>query len=98
MKLKDSELSSHASNVIQNASLIIENFGDRDPGSEGEKNASNFLQKEFEPLVDITEIQSFPVVSKLFMGVGTYCMMFEIPTVIFYWIIPWKWQWRYQAF
>ncbi len=89
MKLKDSELSHHASNVIQNAGKIIENFGDRDPGSQGEKEATHFLQKEFEPLVDRTDIQTFPVVPKLFMGVGTYCMVFELLAVLFYWIVPW---------
>ncbi|MHA1110298.1 MAG: M28 family metallopeptidase [Promethearchaeota archaeon] len=89
MKLNDSELSNHASNVIQNTGKIIQDFGDRDPGSQGEKEATKYLQKEFEPLVDRTEIQPFPVVPKLFMGVGTYCMVCCLLAIIFYWIVPW---------
>ena len=89
MKLDDSELSQHASNVIQNARKIIDDYGDRDPGSKGEKEATNYLQKEFDPLVDRTEIQHFPVVPKLFMGIGTYCMIADLLAVIFYWLVPW---------
>ena len=89
MKLKDSELLSHASNVIQNAGNIIQKFGDRIPGSIGEKEAIQYVQKEFEPFVDQTEIQHFPVVPKLFMGVGTYCMICDLLSIVFYWLIPW---------
>ena len=89
MKLKDSELSHHAANVIQNAGKIIEDFGARDPGSKGERDATDYLQKEFEPLGDRTEIQKFPVVPKLFMGVGIYCMVCDLLAVLFFWIIPW---------
>jgi hypothetical protein len=89
MKLKDSELSQNATNVIQNVRMIIETFGDRDPGSKGEKEAINHLQKEFKVLVDRTEMQPFLVVPKLFMGVGIYCMIADLVSIIFYWFVPW---------
>ena len=69
MKLEKAELSLKAENVITNVGKIIEDFGDRDPGSQGEKEAIYHLQKEFEPLVDRTEMQPFPVVPKFLRDV-----------------------------
>jgi hypothetical protein len=89
MKLKDTELDQHASSVIQNAKKIIEDFGDRDPGSKGEKEAIVYLQKEFETVVDRTDLQEFPVIPKLFMGVGIYSMICDLAAILFYWFIPW---------
>lgn len=89
MKLSDSELSKYATNVIQNAGKIIDEFGDREPGSEGERNATHYLRKEFEPLVDKTEIQRFKVTPKLYMGIGTYIMIPCLLAVVFFWLIPW---------
>ncbi len=89
MKLKESELSERAENVIHNVGYIIKEFGDRDPGSKGEREAILHLQREFEPLVDRTEIQNFMVNQKFFMGIGTYCMIADLLAIIFYWLIPW---------
>ena len=89
MKLNEEELALRAENVIKNAGMIIETFGDRDPGSKGEREATEYLQKEFESYVDRTEIQQFGVIPKLFMGIGTYCMIFDLIAIVFYWIIPW---------
>jgi len=88
MDTSTSELDLHVNEIVNNAELIIDNFGARTPGSEGEKNALKYLQDQFSPIVDKNNMENFSVNPKLFMGFVNYCMILDLIAIGFYWFVP----------
>lgn len=54
--------------VIDRTKHVIETFGPRDPGSEGERRAQEYVLQELKKYADQTHLESFQLAPKAFMG------------------------------
>ncbi len=59
---------SAAQYVIDRARYVIETFGPRDPGSDGERRAQEYVRQELETYADAVYQESFQLAPKAFMG------------------------------
>lgn len=50
--------------VIEKTRFVIEHFGPREPGSEAERNAQDFVRQELEPYADSVSVEPFSVAPK----------------------------------
>jgi positive regulator of sigma E activity len=67
---------------------IIETYGDRAPGSEGEIKASNDMAEELKKYSDIVIKEDFPVHNTAFMGWIYISCTFLIAAMLFYYLYP----------
>ncbi|HPO15551.1 MAG TPA: M20/M25/M40 family metallo-hydrolase [Candidatus Hydrogenedentes bacterium] len=61
-------IQSAAQYVIDNTRHVIETFGPRDPGSDGERQAQEHVLQEIKEYADETHLESFQLAPKAFMG------------------------------
>lgn len=74
--------------VVDNIKHVINEFGPRDPGSEGETKGQNYVKEEFEKYTDEVKIEPFQVAPKAFMGFMPVVGAIMIISFIFYWFYP----------
>ncbi|MHA1342448.1 MAG: M28 family metallopeptidase [Promethearchaeota archaeon] len=74
--------------IMETIKLIIEKYGDRDPGSQGEYEAQKFLKSELEKYTDSVEIESFKVAPKAIMSFLPIVGSIMLASIIFYWFYP----------
>ncbi len=88
-KITDKAMEDSATNIIEMAAEIIQKFGPRPPGSQSERDATDYLKDQFSPHVDSSSIETFQVAPKVFMSFITYCVILDLLAILFYWIVPW---------
>ncbi|MCA9416314.1 MAG: M20/M25/M40 family metallo-hydrolase [Candidatus Omnitrophica bacterium] len=72
--------------VLEQARYVIENFGPRPPGSEGEKRLQEYVrQKLTEFAGGEATLDSFPVAPKAFMSVPMVTALLLMPSLVLYW-------------
>ncbi len=82
-------VSASASYVLERAKQVIESFGVRDPGSEGERRAQESVHEELAQYVDEARIEPFTVAPKAFMGFLPITCLLLLGTVLLYRAVPW---------
>jgi hypothetical protein len=85
----DGNLDEYVKYVVDNIKYVIEEFGPRDPGNEGEFKAQEYIQKDLDKFVDETDIEEFKVAPKAFMAFLPVVGILNLISIIFYWFIPW---------
>ena len=67
-RVHEPHVESAAEYVLDGAKHIIETFGPRAPGSEGERKAQEYVRGELEHCADEVRTEPFQVAPKAFMG------------------------------
>lgn len=74
--------------VINNIKKIIQEFGPRDPGSEGETEAQKYIKDELSQYVDEVHMEPFQVAPKAFMGFCPVVGVIVLISILTYWFYP----------
>ena len=67
---------------------IIERFGPRPPGSEGERQCQEFLKESLDGLGLSATVEPFPVAQKAFMAMPVIAALLTLCSVPLYWFAP----------
>jgi aminopeptidase YwaD len=84
--LAEKSLSNYVSYVIEGIGHVIENFGPRGPGSEGEKSAQEYVASEITRYTDDVKCEEFTVHPKAFMGFVPLIAILLIAATALYWL------------
>jgi len=74
--------------VVDNIKHVINEFGPRDPGSEGETKGQHYVKEELEKYTDDVKIEPFQVAPKAFMGFMPVIGVILIISFVVYWFYP----------
>jgi hypothetical protein len=76
--------------VLETTRHVIESFGPRPPGSEGERRAQEFVRDQLLTSVDgLVQVESFPVAQKAFFALPPLTSLLLLAAVAAHWIAPW---------
>ncbi len=76
--------------VLQAARQVVDSFGPRPPGSDGEEQAQRFLRDELEPVTDgPVRFEAFPVAQKAFFATPRITGALLFGAIVGWWISPW---------
>ena len=84
--MADKSLSSYARYAIEGIGHVIENFGPRDPGSEGEKLAQEYVAQEMARYTNEVKCEEFTVHPRAFMGFMPVIGVLLIAAIALYWL------------
>lgn len=74
--------------MVDEITKVIKDFGKRDPGSEGETKAVNYMAGQLEELCDEVKVEPFDVYPASFMGWIFFSVTLMLLSVAFYFIMP----------
>ncbi|MGI6709723.1 MAG: hypothetical protein ACOX33_11705 [Dethiobacteria bacterium] len=84
--MAEKSLSNYVSYVIEGIGHVIENFGPRGPGSEGEKSAQEYVASEITRYTDEVKCEEFTVHPRAFMGFMPVIGVLLIAAIALYWL------------
>lgn len=67
---------------------VCENFKNRSPGSESERNSQAYFKSELEKIADVVTVEDFTVHPAAFMGFIIIAVTLCLISVMLYWFIP----------
>lgn len=87
--LNDSQINTCAAYVMERIKHVIEAFGPRAPGSEGERKAQEFIREELEACCDGgVSLESFQVAGKAFFAMTAVASLFFLASVALWTVHP----------
>ncbi len=86
--LDNDQLRACADYSVKTIGHIIERFGPRPPGSDGERKCQEFLRDELAELGLSPVVETFPVAQKAFMAMPMVCAALATLAVPLYWLAP----------
>jgi len=76
--------------VLERTRHVVDSFGPRSPGSEGERRAQQFLRDELDPVTDgPVGFDAFPLAPKAFFAVPGVSGLLLLGAIVGWWISPW---------
>lgn len=88
MGISEEKTNKYSKYILNNIKRIIDEFGPRDGGSEGEFKAQEFIKKQLEQYTDEVQVESFKVAPKAFMHFLPIVGILMLVSLGFYWFIP----------
>ena len=88
MVLKKYKAEAYSKYVVDNIKHVINEFGPRDPGSEGETKGQNYVKEELGKYTDEVKIEPFQVAPKAFMGFLPVVGVIILISFFIYWFYP----------
>lgn len=82
------ETNSYQNYMLEKISYIINEFGDRYPGSPGENKASQYLKEELENYANDVKMESFKVAPKAFMSFIPLASVLNLISLGMFWFLP----------
>jgi hypothetical protein len=76
--------------VLRMTRHVVESFGPRPPGSQGERQAQHYLRDQLEPAGDVPVLmEPFPVAPQAFMAVPLLIGVLLAAAIVSWWVSPW---------
>ncbi|MBN2150810.1 MAG: M28 family peptidase [Candidatus Lokiarchaeota archaeon] len=88
MVVGESETKQQVAYITSSIKHVIDTFGPRPPGSEGERNALEYIKNELKGYVDTSVMEDFELAPKAFMTMVVVVSTMMLISTMLYWVLP----------